>query len=179
VQGDQYGIDWLDLGSPDRIHRRLRSMYVSHAVWLDGHSEGFETLGGDIAFFEFMHRYTKNRRRIGAYNVAELPKAEPILPPGERLVAVYSCDVDYPNGIFRVSDLNTPRFGPNKALYPAPFEPRGDPEEWRKDVIAIAIDTFCPHTDVPKLIELDFERVARRGERWGRGHDLWLRRSEH
>jgi hypothetical protein len=176
VQGDQYGIDWLDLGSPDRIYARLRSMYVTHAVWLDGHSEGFETLGGDIAFFEFMHRHTQNRQRVGAYNVAALPKASPVKAAGDRLVAVLGCGVDYATGLYRVSDLSTPRVGPEKQRFPGPREPLGDPEQYRSRVIAIAIDTFCVQPAAPPHAERDFERIARRSERWGRGVDIWLRK---
>lgn len=175
VLGDQYGIDWLDLGSPDRIYDKLRSMYVTHAVWVDGHSEGFETLGGDIAFYEFMLRYTQNPQHVGGYNVAALPKVAPAPATSERLVAVLGCGVDYPSGLYRVTDLSTPRFGPKKRRFTSPREPLGDPEQYRKRVIALAIDTFCPQPAMPATAERDFERVVRRSERWGRGVDIWLR----
>jgi hypothetical protein len=176
VLGDQYGIDWLDLGSPDRIYAKLRSLYVTHAAWLDGHSEGFETLGGDIAFFEFVHRHTQDRQRVSAYNVAALSKVAPAAATGERLVAVLGCGVDYATGLYRVTDLSTPRVGPEKVRFPAPRAPLGDPEQYRSRVIALAIDTFCPQPDLPKHVERDFERIARRSERWGRGVDIWLRK---
>jgi hypothetical protein len=177
VKGDQYAIDWLDLGSPDRIYKKLRSLWVSHAVWPDQHSEGFETLGGDIAFFEFMHRYTRNRQRMSSYDIAELPKVAPPEPTAERLVAVLGCGVDYATGLYRVTDLSTPRFGPDKAKFPPARAPLGKPEQYRKQVIAIVIDTMCPQPATPNHAELDFERVARRSERWGRGAEIWLRRT--
>lgn len=176
VQGDEYGVDWLDLGSPDRIYAKLRSMWVSHAVWTDGHSEGFETLGGDIAFFEFMHRYTLDKKRVGPYNVAALPKVAPKPSTEERWVAVLGCQGDYEPGLYYVTDLSTPRFGPDKLKFPKPRKPLGDPEQYRKYVIAISIDGTCPMTAAPRSAERDFERIARRIERWGRGSEIWLRR---
>jgi dolichyl-phosphate-mannose-protein mannosyltransferase len=177
VQGDQYGIDWLDLGSPDRIYAKLRSFYVSHAVWPDGHSEGIQTLGGDVAFFEFVHRYTKNRMRVGGYNVAELPKTAPPPPNGPRWVAVLGCPgVDYETGLYYLSDLSTPRFGPDKYRFPLPRAPLTDAEQWRKQVIAIVIDNQCPQPGAPRHSERDFERIARRGDRWGRSSEILLKR---
>jgi hypothetical protein len=93
------------------------------------------------------------------------------------LVAVLGCGVDYASGLYRVTDLSTPRVGPDKQRFPSPRAPLGDPEQYRSRVIALAIDTFCPQPGVPNHVEVDFERVARRGERWGRGVDIWLRKA--
>jgi hypothetical protein len=177
VMGDQYGIDWLDLASPDRIYAKLKSLYVSHIVWLDTHSEGFETLGGDIALFDFLYHQAEPRMRVGSYNVAPMPKKPPA-PTGPRWVAVLSCPeaIDYKAGLYYLTDLSTPRYGPDKTKFREPRAPLTEPDEWRDQVIAISVDNSCPQPSVPARPERDFQRVAVRGERWGRGSDIWVKR---
>jgi hypothetical protein len=133
-------------------------------------------LGSDLAFFEFAHRYTTGRQMVGTANLAQLPALSPPPPNDERLVAVLGCGVDYPSGIYKLSDLRIPRFGPAKDHFPGPREALGADWAWRDRVFAMAIDTLCPQPAMPKALTRDFDRVARRDERWGRGHELWIRR---
>lgn len=174
--GDQYGIDYLGLGTRDRIHHKLRSLGVTHLVWRDGEASGIAPLGSDIAFFDFAFRATTGKTRVASSNVAALADKPPG-PADERLVGVLGCPgVDYPSGIYKLSDLATPRFGPMKDTYRPPVAPIEDEKSWSARVFAIALDNFCIQPNVPPTIDSTFERVARRSERWGRGHDLWLRR---
>jgi hypothetical protein len=176
LTGDQYGIDYVSLGSPDRVYQKLRSLGVTHVMWREGTSAGIAPLGSDLTFYEFVHGYTRGRQMVGTANLAELPPTSPPPPKDERLVAVLGCGVDYPSGVYHVSDLRTPRFGPAKDLHHPPREELGQDWSWRDRVFAIAIDTLCPQPHLPKALAHDFDRVARRDERWGRGHELWLRR---
>jgi hypothetical protein len=173
--GDQFGIDYLELGTPDRIYGRLRKLGVTHVVWREGTSAGIAPLGADLAFFDFVYHYTKNRQSIGTANIAQLPDQAPPAPRDPRMVAVLGCGVDYPSALYRLEDLKTPRFGPANFLYHEPRELLGTDWAWRERVFAIAIDPLCSQPQMPAQLPLEFVRVARRDERWGRGHELWLR----
>ncbi|HKP59955.1 MAG TPA: hypothetical protein VJV78_24695 [Polyangiales bacterium] len=175
--GDQYGLDYLELGSPDRIFQKLRSFGVTHVNWRQGMSVGIASLGSDLAFYEFVHRFTTARQMVGSMNIGQLPAVAPPAPKDERWVAVLGCSgVDYPSGLYHLSDLRTPRFGPFKEAFAQPREPLGEDFPWRDRVFAMAIDTLCPQPNLPKAVSREFDRVTRRDERWGRGHDLWLRK---
>jgi hypothetical protein len=42
-------------------------------------------------------------------------------------------------------------------------------------VFAIAVEIGCDQPNFAKAVHRNFDRVARRGDRWGRGHEIWLR----
>ncbi|HKU39803.1 MAG TPA: hypothetical protein VJR89_16700 [Polyangiales bacterium] len=174
--GDQFGIDYLELGAPDRVYQHLHKLGVTHIVWREGMSVGIAPLGADIAFFDFVYHHTTRRQGLGTANIAELPATPPPAPNDGRLVAVLGCGIGYNSGVYRLPELRTPRFGPAKDLYHEPDEPIGTDWPWRDRVFAIAIDTFCQQPSMPKAVLNAFVRVARRDERWGRGHELWLRK---
>ncbi|HKP57960.1 MAG TPA: hypothetical protein VJV78_14605 [Polyangiales bacterium] len=174
--GDQFSIDYSLLQTPDRIYQHLRSLNVTHVVWREGTSAGIAPLGADLAFFDFVLRHTTHRQNVGTANVAQLSSQAPPAPTDGRLVAVLGCGSDYPSGVYRLQDLKTPRFGPAKGSYPKPREDIGSDWPWRDRVFAVAIDPLCPQSPLSPVLFTHFERMARRDERWGRPHDLWVRR---
>jgi hypothetical protein len=88
---------------------------------------------------------------------------------------VWGCGGDYATGVYRLSDLVTPRFGPDKLRFPAPRADASNEKTWPLGLRAIALDSACPGRPVANL-GLTYERVAGRATTWGRGHDLWLPR---
>ncbi len=172
--GEQGAIDYARLRSPDRVYRRLRELGVTHLAWTSHRSQGYEPLAGDIAFYEFAHRYARTPQRIGQFLLAAMPKKAPKPPVGDHVVVI-SCGPDYPGGIYHLADLVVPRFGPAKVLFPAPRADASDEQKWLHDARAVALDTGCGKGPSPAMAA-GFERVTGRATTWGRGHDLWLPR---
>lgn len=172
--GEQGAIDYARLASPDRVYRRLRELGVTHLAWSANRSQGYEPLAGDIVFFEFAHRHAGTPRRVGGFYLAAMPKKTPTPPVGDQVVVI-GCAPDYASGIYRLSDVVVPRFGPAKVFFPKPRADATDEETWLHTARAVAIDSACGKGPSVKLIG-SYERVAGRATTWGRGHDLWLPR---
>jgi len=173
--GEQGAIDYARLASPDRVYRKLRELGVTHLAWSAHRSQGYESLAGDIVFFEFAHRYAGKPQRIGGFFLAAMPKKPPTPPIGDQVVVI-GCGPDYPSGIYRLSDVVVPRFGPEKTRFPAPRADGSDEETWLHTARAVAIDTGCGKSPSVAL-SVGFERIAGRATTWGRGHDIWLPRA--
>lgn len=182
-QGWQYGINYGKLAGPRAVYELLRSMGVTHLVWEDKMSEGWDSLASDILFFEFATRYGHNQHRVGQATVAEMP-SQP--PPADftDTVAVLGCKGRYRTGLYRVGQLTVPVFGPRRHRYPkpileAPDTPAGH-EELIRHAAFIAKDNSCQRS-LPSAAQGQFRLIARRPRkmdrrRRGRGPmEIWSR----
>ena len=90
---------------------------------------------------------------------------------------VIGCGADYATGVYHLSDLDAPRFGPERLRYftRPPRADASDQKKWPQKLRAVVLDTSCPQRPVVDLTS-GFERVASRATTWGRGHDIWLPR---
>jgi hypothetical protein len=172
--GEQCGIDYQHLLTPDRVYAHLRSFGITHLMWSTGDSRGYTPLAGDLVFYEFAFRATAERRRVSGNWVASMPARAPA-KTGDREVAVLGCAGSYTSGMYRLSDLATPRFGPRKHAYPAPREALGAESAWVARVFAIAVDVTCGATLSPRVAR-SFEHVVTRNTEWGHSHSLWIKR---
>ncbi|MBI4705339.1 MAG: hypothetical protein HY744_29895 [Deltaproteobacteria bacterium] len=183
-QGWQYGINYGRLAGPRAVCELLRGMGVTHLVWAERTSKGWDSLAGDIMFFEFATRYGERRRRAGSLELADMPAK----PPPEHFadtVAVLGCKQGYRTGLYRVGQLAVPVFGPRRARFPkpileAPDDAAGHAELMRRAAFA-AVDRNC-QAGLPAgqrgSFRLIAERRPQKGDRRTRGGkptEIWSR----
>ena len=74
----QGAIDYAYLGSPGAVFDQLASFGVTHLLWRQSGSPYREiTPAGELVFFDFVLRYTRNRKDFGDISVAEMPEQHP------------------------------------------------------------------------------------------------------
>ena len=114
----QFGVSYGLLSSPRDVYDTLRRLRVTHLHWLPT-SRSWDSLAGDIMFYDFATRFTKNKQRLGSATVAQMPD-QPPADAGEHFVdvaAILGCGSPYRTGLYRVQDLRTPTFGPARTDY--------------------------------------------------------------
>jgi hypothetical protein len=125
--GWQGGVSYGRAPSPDAVYATLKKLRVTRLLWPNGASKGYDSLAGDIAFFNFT-RFTSDARAIGGHMLARMPATPPSRDTFHDRALFLGCETSYSNGIYRVSDMTvtvlpTPR---PKSDYPAPREPLKD-----------------------------------------------------
>lgn len=120
----QFGIEHGAAGSPEGVRKALRELGVTHVYASPAtKSDGVNSFAADILFFELAGQQTLKRRNMGSGVLGELPD-EPLRAPFEDSVAVFRCSAPgLPRGLYRVSELRTLPFGPDKAKFPKPIAP--------------------------------------------------------
>lgn len=117
----QYGLSYGEFASPRELYSALRSMGVTHVHWRSGSSRSWDSLAGDLMFFDFVLNRCEEVASFGSHTVAALPKSP---PEGEetfnRNVAVLTCRSRPKAGMYRLEDLRAPTFGPRAGKYPEP-----------------------------------------------------------
>jgi hypothetical protein len=157
--GWQFGLSYGRLLTPRAVWEAYRKIGVTHVVWRDSISKGWDSLGGDLVFFDFALRHTLDRKRAGGHTVAAMPaEAPPDEPAG--LVAFFGCGDYYQDGLYRLSDLATPVFGPERRRFAAPFE-RGEVGSLIARAHFVVIDPACDNGASGKLGSL-FTLAAKR-----------------
>ena len=99
VRDSQGGIDYVHERSAETLAATLKRLGVTHVVWRGSHSQGRNSFGDDVAFYDFVERLPPHRN-VGGHDVAALPAAMASPPLG--LVYVVDCGL---RGPWRVSDL--------------------------------------------------------------------------
>src|SRR5262249_18704956 len=115
------GISYGRQRTPRDVYTLLREMGVTHVVWTAGRSNGWDSLAGDIMFFNFVVNEAKNRKNVGEFIVAKMPPAAPSAPFHDAVVFLGS-NTMYKPGLYAVHDLTVPVFGPKSETYPEPTE---------------------------------------------------------
>lgn len=117
--GWQYGLSYGELSTPRNVYDRLRTLGVTHAVWRHQVSKGWDTVAGDLVFFDFAFRHMEEAKKVGSMRVARMPdEPPPDDAPGD--VAVFGCDDMYASGLYALNDLTVPVFGPKRHAFPEP-----------------------------------------------------------
>jgi hypothetical protein len=119
--GWQGGVSYGRSPAPDGVYTTLEKLGVTRLLWPTAASRGYDSLAGDIAFFNFT-RFTREARPIGAHMLALMPARPPSRDTFHDRALFLGCETSYSNGIYRVSDLTvtvlaTPR---PKSDYPPP-----------------------------------------------------------
>jgi hypothetical protein len=158
--GWQFGISYVRLGSPDAVWKQLHDLGATHVLWDNNVSKGWDSVGGDVVFFEFAARNAGAIKSIGRTRLVSMPKQAPKTEGRNARVLVVGCDKrNYGTGLYDVTDLNVPVFGPKKFKFPKPKK-TGKVEELAAEAGALVLDGKCSEAkDVDKD---DFQLVARR-----------------
>lgn len=179
----QFGLSYGLMKSPRELWDAYRELGITH-VFFRMRSRSWDSLTGDILFHLLARRYAVNVQRFGGTYVGEMP-TEP--PPGEGefedTVAVAGCPRGgLKSGLYRVTDLNTPMFGPKKTEYPEPRVPATEErpiEELVDEATFVVVDPKCV-SKVRTVLRSDFEQWAKRDRRSrlrNRGYHIWARKA--
>ena len=158
----EYGISYGLQATPNDVYQLYRSLGATHILWAPK-SKGTDSLAGDIMFFDFVMHRVSDAGAFGGMRLSKMPDTAPSEPFNDT-VAVFACAGSYPSGLYRISDLRVPVYGPRSSDFPA-APPRPVPEDWSTTLAGltniVATETRCFHGS-GKLTPLGFsEAVAR------------------
>ena len=165
--GWQYGISYARFESPAALWKRYRDYGVTHLVWQNRTAKGWDSIAGDLVFFDFAINYAQKPKRVGRHTVAELgPDAPPDEPYAK--VAVFGCgklkNKGPLSGLYELDMLMAPAFGPDKHEYPEPLEPM--PQTDRKAFISqaqfVVLDLRCAEKMRSTVLSAGFVHAADR-----------------
>jgi hypothetical protein len=170
----EYGISYGLQATPSDVFALYRSLGATHILWAPK-SKGTDSLAGDIMFFDFVLRRAPSVGSFGGMRLSQMPNMAPAEPFNDA-VAVFACPGSYPPGLYRVSDLRVPVYGPRNSDFPA-AAPRPLPPNWDASLASIAVtETRCFH-GAAKLTQLGFSEAVARGRPGGtRGqlYSIWF-----
>lgn len=160
--GWQFGLSYGRLHTPRAVWDAYREIGVTHVVWADNVSKGWDSVGGDLVFFDFAMRHTTGRKKVGSTWVASMPTEPPPAEPAGP-VAIFGCGDYWTNGLYRLADLTTPVFGPKRDDFAKPIEVAGKGQEARiaKKASFLVIDPACANS-VQARVKGGFQLVAKR-----------------
>ncbi|MEJ7730219.1 MAG: hypothetical protein WKG00_13500 [Polyangiaceae bacterium] len=158
--GWQFGLSYARLASPRAVWEAYRKIGVTHVVWRELVSKGWDSVGGDLVFFDFATQHTVDRKRAGGHNIGAMPAQPPPDQPG-GLVAFFGCGDYYQDGLYQVADMTTPVFGPDRRRFAAPVEKGGEVGAMLAGAYFVVIDPACD-TEATGKVGSDFALVGKR-----------------
>lgn len=170
--GFQSGIHYGRQPSARAVYDQLRAFGVTHVVRLRGKSRGFDSLAGDLRFYEFVHRATE---RVEHRRGMELLRLRDEPPPDEATskVAYLGCGPTYGRGLFDIARMTLPARSPERGV--KPDRPIADGDDGLRAALAeaqfVVYDRRCKGAPPASMLSRDFVRMARRGR-----EELWVRR---
>jgi hypothetical protein len=158
----QAGIDYRQLGRPDRVHDHLKRLGATHLVWNRSGSANREIPpSGELVFFGYALRYGEDQRGAGPFTVVKIPSQRPpARAPGP--VAFVACDLAAVVPLDRVDRLVAGERPPGLA-----------PSEVGSAIAAaefVVVDSRCQSRVTPEMMAPFVE-----APRWG-DITLWVRR---
>jgi hypothetical protein len=174
----EYGISYGLQETPRAVYDLYRNLGATHILWAP-RSKGTDSLAGDIMFYDFVSRRVQYMGAYGGFHLAKMPDAPPTGPFNDT-VAVFSCAGSYPTGLYPVSALRVPVYGPRQRDFPgAPTQPL--PEDWATtlpQVAQIAVtEDRCFRNDA-QLGRLGFSKTVTRNRppsTRGQLYSLWFK----
>ncbi len=177
--GWQFGISYGRLGSPRAVWEKYKELGVTHVLWDHTVSKGWDSIGGDLVFFEFATRHTQGIKSVGRTRLGLMPKDPPDESERSANVLMVSCDArNYPPGLYEVTDLVAPVFGPRQFKWPQPRQ-QGSFDDLADDAYFAVVDPGCAEGK-SFTKKSAFELVAKRKRIYGgRGTlDLYIRKGD-
>jgi hypothetical protein len=158
----EYGISYGLQPTPRAVFDLYRSLGATHILWAP-RSKGTDSLAGDIMFYDFALRRAHSLGTPGGMRLAQMPDKPPSEPFNDT-VAVFSCSGSYPTGLYPVSALRVPVYGPRQRDFPG--EPaRPMPDDWTESLANVAeiaaTEDRCFHEE-RELARLGFEKAVSR-----------------
>ena len=169
----QLGIDYARAGSPEAIRKLLLELGVTHAWYIPGRSDTIDTLAGDILFHEFVSQHGQEPARVGGGTLVVVPKNPLTKPFRDRVVALTCGRAPHP-GLYRLSALAVPPYGPEKERYGRAERSGSDVEsalEWLSDADFAVFDERCAKRPPPPVTAAFDEFFSRKGL------SIWRRRT--
>ena len=161
--GWQFGISYGRLASPAELWDLYRDLGVTHVIWQDRTSKGWDSIAGDLVFFDFAINQTIAEPRVGSHNIGRMT---PERPAGTKYgnVAFLGCGKTYATGLYELSQMTTPVFGPDREHFPAPLSPAtaDDIQPILEQASFVVIDPDCPDNPAGKVFRSGFVLAASR-----------------
>ena len=160
----RYGL----LDSPQEVYALFRDLGITHVVWSKGKSHGWDSLGGDLRFFEFVDT-VESPKRAGSFYYGPMPD-EPLGFETTNIVLYAGCGPTFEPGFFLVGDMNVRDQQPNKipGCKPSPDD-YGELRDAMREVDVIVDGPKCKN-EVPHP-GAEFTRAATRGR-----EQIWIRK---
>ena len=117
--GWQFGISYGRLESSADLWDLYRELGVTHLVWADRVSKGWDSIAGDLAFFDFALNHAVTERWVSNHRIGRMPEERPT-DTAYGAVALIGCGKTYATGLYDFSQMTTPVFGPERDRFPAP-----------------------------------------------------------
>jgi len=174
--GWQYAIEYGSQPSPAHVHALLAGLGVTHIHARTEKTKGTDSLAGDIRFHDYLRRYAENARQLASGVLADLGNAPE--GPFDDSVAVLSCGKDYLPGLYQVTDLSTPPFGPRMKELPEPRSPGTMPRDAPALIDAaefVVVNPRCFQGTVPGLRSGHTLMVRRNGSSMMAPYEIWVR----
>ena len=168
--GWQGGISYGRLSGPRDVFELLSSMGVTHIAYRPGISEGRDSIAGDLIFFEFAGRSTRNQKMFGHTALVQMPARAPQVPQRSDIVVFMGCEDTYASGRYHLADLVVPAKASPSTIYPTPMLRIGPGEVPRLDDAGFAvIDLRCrPAPGANELREFSMLGVRDTVQLWAR-----------
>lgn len=160
-QGWQAGISYGHLQTPGAIYDKLKEMGVTHLLWQNRRARGWDSLAGDIAFWNFALKYGKNPQRLDSVTLAEMPDERPE-DPAPSDILLFTCGKRYQSGLYPLDKLMVPAFGKSEPEWPQPDVPLEEENttELVRRASFVLIENKCG--SIPIRLRRDFELAANR-----------------
>jgi len=166
----QYGMSYGRLESPRAMWDLLRDLGVTHIVWQDRVSKAFDSVAGDLVFFDFAFRHAVDRKKVSGHWVARMSdEPPPDVPYGN--VAFFGCDDLYASGLYPLPEMTVPAFGPDRLDFPEPIalETDNTDDASLEGADYAVVDPKCADQAAARLRSEGFRHVANRKEVNARG----------
>lgn len=118
----QFGLPYGLMHSPREVWEAWRAMGITHIYWVHHKSRAWDTVAGDLMFFDMALRHSVDRKKVYSSWVAALPEHPPEDEAHfEDTAVVIACTKQgFASGLYRVRDLHVPIFGPRASELPEP-----------------------------------------------------------
>lgn len=149
----QFGLSYGRMTSPGELWDRYRDLGITHVVWKDRVSKGWDSIAGDLVFFDFAENWTDKKTRARTHRVARMRDERPPDEPYGKVLYL-GCGRGYGNGLYRLSQMTVPVFGPDNGQFPRPETPvdSKDFKPYLEQADFVVIDPRCTDKNTARTI---------------------------
>lgn len=145
-----------------------RDLDITHIVWAKRKAIGFDSMGGDLRFFEFVNT-VQDPKTAGSFYYGPMPDEAPEFE-SSNVVLYAGCRGTFEPGFFHVGQMNVRDQQPKKIQGIKPIPDDDDElQEAMREVDFVVYEPKCGHKIRHLLTE--FTQAATR-----KGEQLWVRK---
>jgi hypothetical protein len=162
--------------SQSQVHAELKSLGVTHVLWIEGDTISRYSLASDLRFSSLIVNHLEDEKTFGGIHVARLPRRIPRDRPSERVL--YLACTGYAPGVYDLDALVViGRNPPTDVPYPAPAEPLSDRSPEALNRLLTSVDFAVVNAACEGRATLPQPEGRAFVKRYHRGADeLWIRR---